>query len=140
MATLPLLEDSYTDDPYIHGLATKATRCFGLKFEVKVQTCRTCPVAGSCQEKFYSKLGEAAVREMPPGEDIDALVNEAATNASESAPVQRFAAFADSICCVCHIKIEQGTEVNFHIRDGFWHDECNDGYLRGDHKKEEKSK
>lgn len=132
---LPVLKDSYPGDEYIVGLAREQTKCFGLKFEVNHETCRSCPLAGSCQSQFYDNLTGAAVEvanRMPnqePEEDVDALIQEAVE--TPKAKVTKFSAFADSICCVCGKKVSQGEEAWHHFRDGFFHEGCLDDYHKG---------
>lgn len=132
---LPLLKDTYSDDSYIVGIATDLTSCFGLKFEVQNETCRSCPLAGSCQGQFYVNLSSAAEEvanrrpEEKPSENVDTIINEALS--SSDPKVTRFEAFADSICCVCGEKVSQGTEAFHHMRDGFFHLSCLDEYHKG---------
>lgn len=134
---LPLLKDTYPADAYIVGLAQAQTPCFGLKFQVNCDVCRTCPLVGSCQEKFYTNLGKAAeevinrVPDQVPHENVDDLIDEAVNGKKEKAKVTKFAAFADSICCVCGKEVSQGTEAYHHFRDGFFHEHCLDDFHKG---------
>lgn len=131
---LPMLQDSYPADEYITSLAKSQTPCFGLSFEVKDTTCRTCPLAKSCQGQFYENLEQASElitrqnEPLEPSEDVDKAIPEPVNDMSK---VTVFAAFADSICCVCGRNIPQGTVANHHMRDGFFHKDCSDDFQQG---------
>lgn len=134
---LSILNDTYSEDEYICGLAAAQTPCFGLLFERTEKICLTCPLVRSCQEKYYTNLRQSADAvinrrtETRPRGDIPNDVIQRASKPESKQNTQKFEAFAGTICCVCGSEITEGTEANFNIRDGMFHNECAVNYRNG---------
>lgn len=135
---MALARDTYQpDDEYIKDIASSMTPCFGLQFDFPDTTCGACPLAGSCQSKFFVRLGEAArIVEKSgsstvddAGERAESLAEQISGAAEEK--IQEFEAFADSDCKVCGQGIKQNTRAKYSMRVGFWHIVCHDDYLKG---------
>lgn len=131
-------EDTYQpDDEYIKRIASEMTPCFGLQFDLSDETCQGCRLSGSCQRKFFVRLGEAArIVEKSETTVVDDVAERTETLADQISgatkeKITEFEAFADSECCICGKDIEQGTTAKYNIRLGLWHVTCHDDYLKG---------